>query len=322
MKTAVIFGATGQDGSYLSEFLLEKDYRVIGVYRRSSVDTSYRLDDSLDDPNFQMVCGDIVDSGSVYSIINKYKPDECYNLAAQSHVGVSFEQPESTFQVNAVGVLNCLEAIRNFSPDTRFYQASTSEMFGDSFDEDEGGKFQDEDTYFTPRSPYAVAKLAAHHLVHTYRESYGIHGSCGILFNHESERRGENFVTRKITRYVGAMINALEETGVTDEDVTSSVVRECIEWQGDDGSYYSFPHLELGNLDARRDWGHAADYVRGMWLMLQQQVGDDYVLATGETFSVREFLDEAFHSVGISDWIVPIRLREFWDGKEIFYSRI
>ena len=200
MKSAIIFGVTGQDGSYLSEFLLDNDYKVIGVHRRSSIDTTERLNCCKDNPNFSLVCGDIVDSGSVYSIINTHRPDECYNLAAQSHVGTSFEQPETTFKINAIGPLNILEAIRTGSHNTRFYQASTSEMFGNNYSEMEGQpmdakrtiatpyRFQDEDTSLEPRSPYAVSKVAAHNLVFTYREAYGIHASCGSLFNHESER--------------------------------------------------------------------------------------------------------------------------------------
>ena len=313
MKTAVIFGVTGQDGSYLSELLLEKDYKVVGVYRRSSVDTTERLKSVNDNPNFELVCGDVVDSGSVYSVINSLRPDECYNLAAQSHVGTSFEQPETTFNINAIGPLNILEAIRTTSPETKFYQASTSEMFGNNFSEKpypvdattslhNKQKYQDEETALEPRSPYAVAKVAAHNLVFTYREAYGLHASCGILFNHESERRGENFVTRKITKYVAALACALDDTSSTDLDVESSVVREIIYWQGYDGAYYSLPHLELGNLDSHRDWGHAEDYVRGMWLMLQKEKPGDYVLATGETYTVRDFLDAAFSSIGIDDW--------------------
>jgi GDPmannose 4,6-dehydratase len=313
MKTAVIFGATGQDGSYLSELLLEKGYKVVGVYRRSSVDTTDRLSLCKQNDNFSLTCGDVADSGSVYNIIKDTLPDECYNLAAQSHVGVSFEQPELTFRVNAIGVLNILEAIRLFSPSTRFYQASTSEMFGDSFSEKpypvdattslyNKQKYQDEQTPLAPRSPYAVAKVAGHNLVHTYRESYGIHGSCGILFNHESERRGENFVTRKITKYIASLKVAVEKTGGSLDEVQSSVVKEHVYWPGKDGAHYSIPHLELGNLDSHRDWGHAKDYVRGMWLMLQQEEGDDYVLATGETHTVREFLDAAFSSIGVEDW--------------------
>tara|TARA_Y100000401_G_scaffold114047_1_gene115547 strand:+ start:386 stop:1474 length:1089 start_codon:yes stop_codon:yes gene_type:complete len=321
-RNAVIFGVTGQDGSYLSELLLDKGYVVVGVYRRSSVDTTCRISHLSDDVNFTLVCGDVADSGSVSSIITKYRPDECYNLAAQSHVGVSFEQPELTFRVNAIGTLNILEAIRNHSPCTRFYQASTSEMFGDNYTQDGDEKYQDEQTVLAPRSPYAVAKVAAHNLVHTYRESYGIHGSCGILFNHESERRGENFVTRKITKYVAALKVALDRTGGDTSQIKSSVIKEIIYWPSEDGSVYSLPHLELGNLDSHRDWGHAQDYVLAMWLMLQQEQPSDYVIATGETNKVRDFLDAAFAHIGIDDWsdIVVIN-PDFFRPAEVEYLR-
>tara|TARA_R110002020_G_scaffold106532_2_gene247939 strand:+ start:1579 stop:2703 length:1125 start_codon:yes stop_codon:yes gene_type:complete len=334
MKSAIIFGVTGQDGSYLSEFLLDNDYKVIGVHRRSSIDTTERLNCCKDNPNFSLVCGDIVDSGSVYSIINTHRPDECYNLAAQSHVGTSFEQPETTFKINAIGPLNILEAIRTGSHNTRFYQASTSEMFGNNYSEMDGQpadakrtiatpyRFQDENTSLEPRSPYAVSKVAAHNLVFTYREAYGIHASCGILFNHESERRGENFVTRKITNYVASLKCELDNTGGTDTGVQSSVTRECVCWQGKDGSYYSLPHLELGNLDSHRDWGHAEDYVRGMWLMLQQDEPNDYVLSTGETYSVRDFLDRAFKRIDIKDWSKYVVINpKFYRPAEVDYLR-
>ena len=310
-KTAVIFGVTGQDGSYLTELLFKEDYHVIGVKRRSSVDNTERIgEDIKDHGNFTMVEGDITDAASVSLIIQEFlsTPDvaECYNLAAQSHVGTSFKQPVATFNVNTVGVLNILEAIRVVNSDIRFYQASTSEMFGDSVNE---YGYQNEETRFAPRSPYAVAKMAAHNLVHTYRESYGIYASCGILFNHESERRGENFVTRKITKWIGDFINW--ENMVAARNASDSPrfsigeERICIPTKRmyiDQKATPCFPKLRLGNLDAYRDWGHAEDYVRAMWLMLQQDVADDYVVATGEAYSVRDFLAEAFKCVGISDW--------------------
>lgn len=268
IKTAIVSGVTGQDGSYLSELLLDKGYRVIGLTRRSSTDTTSRIKHVIDDPNFELVEADLVDSHSVDRVIKLYKPDEVYNLAAQSHVGTSFEQPLLTMQVNYSGVVHLLEAIQEYSPATRFYQASTSEMFGSNIGPNNK---QDETTPLAPNSPYAVAKTAAHHAVRNYR-SAGLFAVAGILFNHESERRGSNFVTKKITEYVGH----------TD---------------------FSLPHkkLKLGNIDSIRDWGHAEDYVRGMWMMLQQNKPIDYVLATGETHSVREFLVEAFGLVG-QDW--------------------
>jgi GDPmannose 4,6-dehydratase len=288
---ALIFGVSGQDGSYLAELLLEKGYEVTGVTRRVSVSTTERINHIL--PQITIAEGDITDGFSVNKLIAEYEPDEVYNLAAQSHVGTSFKQPSLTWDITAGGVLNILEAIR-YSPrkdDIRFYQASSSEMFGKNFDSMEipvdlvapfNGpateivKYQDENTEFIPQSPYAIAKLAAHHLVRNYREGYGIHGSCGILFNHESERRGENFVTRKITKWIGEFVRS--------------------------GRDPEFPNLRLGNLDAKRDWGHAEDYVNAMWLMVGQKEAGDYVIATGETYSVRDFLDIAFARVGIDDW--------------------
>lgn len=289
MKTAIITGITGQDGSYLSEFLLNKGYAVIGLVRRSSTNTLERVRHLEDNPQFTIVESDLTDPISINTIVKQYQPDEFYNLAAQSHVGTSFKQPVYTFEVNALGVLYILEAIRHSSPHTRFYQASTSEMFGSNYDYGDVGygdverKFQTEDTVFAPNSPYAVAKVAAHHLVRQYRVSYELYASCGILFNHESERRGEKFVTRKITKYVAGLHkyrNTLHGLKIDD----------------------NYPKLRLGNLDAMRDWGYAPDYVEGMWLMLQQDVPGDYVLATGETHSIRDFLSAAFNHIGINDW--------------------
>lgn len=298
-KVAIITGVNGQDGSYLAELLLEKQYSVIGLVRRSSVNTHERINHVINKEGFMLLEADITDPSSVNAIVNRYKPDEIYNLAAQSHVKTSFDQPNFTFQVNTMGVLNILEAVRHFSPHTRFYQASTSEMFGsnftfdsylNSFYEKDGklcadtkqNKYQDENTNFSPNSPYAVAKVAAHNLVDLYRRSYGLHASCGILFNHESERRGENFVTRKITKYIGKLAHHRRSIkGLAGE---------------------SYPVLGLGNLDAVRDWGHAQDYVEAMYLMLQQPKADDYVICTGKGHSVRDFLDAAFKSIGITDW--------------------
>ena len=273
-KRAVVTGITGQDGSYISEFLLEKKYEVIGVYRRTSQPNFSRLANCVAHKKFHLVEGDLTDEGFLYRLLNDYEVDEFYNLGAQSHVKTSFDQPGTTWDVTAKGVLNCLEAIRNCSAGTKFYQASSSEMFGknyttvyNDFGEDPL-KFQNEETAFYPQSPYAIAKLAGHHLVRNYRDSYNIFACSGILFNHESERRGENFVTRKITKWLGEFISS-------DKDK-------------------KFPKLHLGNLDARRDWGHAEDYVKAMWLMLQQEIPDDYVVATGLTYTIKEFLEVAF----------------------------
>jgi GDPmannose 4,6-dehydratase len=307
MKTAIVTGVTGQDGSYLAELLLEKGYRVVGLKRRTSTNTQSRID-HIDSPNFLVDEYEISDSGSVYSIVEKYKPDEIYNLAAQSHVGTSFDQPDYTFQVNTIGVINLLEAIRRFSPSTKFYQASTSEMFGKNVDNKDvvlplgskqgiTGNFQDENTAFEPQSPYAAAKLASHHLVRNYREGYSIFGSCGILFNHESERRGENFVTRKITKWIGDFIYWLSSNGLDLKTSEFDMTGDYISATG-----CRFPKLRLGNIDAYRDWGHAEDYVYAMWLMLQQENPDDFVVATGEACSVRNFLSEAFEYADIGNY--------------------
>jgi len=275
MKRAIITGITGQDGSYLADLLLANKYKVYGIYRRTSNSNFSRLtDDCLKNKNFHLLEGDICDPYTVARILKIIKPDEYYNLAAQSHVATSFEQPSYTWDATAKGVLNALEAIRNESVDTKFYQASSSEMFGKNYTTvyDDSGenpiKFQNEETAFYPQSPYAIAKLAGHHLVRNYRDSYNIFACSGILFNHESERRGENFVTRKITKWLGEFI-------ASDKDK-------------------KFPKLRLGNLDAHRDWGHAQDYVKAMWLMLQQENPDDYVVATGNTYTIKEFLEVAF----------------------------
>ena len=259
MKTAMITGVTGQDGSYLAELLLDKGYKVVGLKRRTSTICTERLDHIFDHPNFSMRYFELNDTGCMWRLLNEYKPDEIYNLAAQSHVRVSFEVPESTTDTIVMGTLRLLEAMRHIVPNARFYQASSSEMFGDNPESP-----QDESTALQPASPYACAKVYAHHLVRNYRESYGLHASCGILFNHESPRRGETFVTRKIT-----MAAARIKLGLQDK-------------------------LYLGNLDAKRDWGFAGDYVEMMWLMLQQPRPDDYVIATGETHTVREFLEVVF----------------------------
>ena len=305
MKTALVTGITGQDGSYLSELLLEKEYQVIGVKRRTSTNNLNRLNKSVNHPNFSIVEGEVADSGCVYDLVNKYKPDEIYNLAAQSHVGTSFEQPDFTFQVNALGPLHFLEAIRRFSPDTKFYQASTSEMFGKNFTQTEQGNYQDENTVLMPQSPYAVAKVAAHHLVRIYREAYGIFGCCGILFNHESPRRGENFVTRKITKWIAEFIiwcnrHGVHHSELVDEEDYVYLPEKVVE--GHSGKDFQFPKLRLRNLDARRDWGHAKDYVEAMYLMVQQEQPEDYVIATGETRSIREFLNASFSIIDVWDW--------------------
>ena len=271
-KKALITGITGQDGSYLTELLLGKGYDVYGVIRRASTFNTERIDHIYQDPHesgrrMRLLYGDLNDASSLNKILRDVQPDEIYNLGAQSHVRVSFDIPEYTAEVGALGTLRLLEAIRETGlRRTRFYQASSSELFG---------KVQEvpqrETTPFYPRSPYGVAKLYAYWVTVNYRESYGLFACNGILFNHESQRRGETFVTRKITRAAAAIKLGLQNK------------------------------LFLGNLDAKRDWGHAKDFVEAMWLMLQQDEPDDYVIATGETHSVREFLDEAFGGLGL-DW--------------------
>ena len=277
MKKAIVYGVTGQDGSYLSELLLSKDYTVYGVARRTSTPNTLRINYSLTQKQFHLVQGDVTDSGSIYRLLNEVQPDEVYNLAAQSHVGTSFEQPSLTWNVTGQGCMNILEVIRDMGNRPRFYQASSSEMFGDQYNLYDKEKYQDEHTVFRPQSPYAIAKLAAHHAVRLYRDSYGIFACGGILFNHESERRGERFVTRKISRYVAAL-----------------------HWATQEGR--SIPNLKLGNLAAKRDWGHAEDYVKAMWLMLQQEEPMDFVIATGKTYSVEDCVKEAFKCININEY--------------------
>lgn len=302
MKVALVTGITGQDGSYLAELLLSKDYKVIGVKRRSSSSkTLDRIEHLLHNPHFTVVEGDITDSGCVNQLISQYMPDEVYNLAAQSHVGTSFSQPVYTCEANLKGPLNFLEAIRLLSPSTKFYQASTSEMFGRNYSTMGTTKYQDENTPFVPQSPYAVAKLAAHELVRIYRDSYNLFACCGILFNHESERRGKEFVTRKVTSWIGEFVKWKDQEFYTVGRLVDEPDTICY---GKPKSYGpdSFPKLRLGNLDAHRDWGHAEDYVKAMYLMLQRNIAEDFVIGTSETYSVREFLDIAFREVGIDDW--------------------
>ncbi len=269
-KVALIAGVTGQDGAYLAEFLLSKGYVVHGIKRRSSSFNTERIDPLIHDPHeagvtFHLHYGDVTDATNIIRIVQETQPDEIYNLAAQSHVQVSFETPEYTANADGLGALRLLESIRILGREskTRFYQASTSELFGKVREIP-----QRETTPFYPRSPYAAAKLYAHWITVNYREAYGMHASCGILFNHESPVRGETFVTRKITRAVASIKHGRQKK------------------------------LFLGNLDALRDWGHARDFVEGMWMILQQDKPDDYVLATGESHSVREFVERAFTLIG------------------------
>ena len=273
MKSALITGITGQDGSYLAELLLEKGYEVYGIIRRSSSFNTGRIQHIFDDihkPDIRLHLhyGDLTDELGLERQLDRIRPDEIYNLAAQSHVRVSFDQPVYTVDVSAMGTMRLLEAIRNVGLEktVRLYQASSSEMYGNVITSP-----QNEATPFNPMSPYACGKVFCHYIINNYRQAYGLHASNGILFNHESPRRGETFVTRKITRGLARILAGLDEK------------------------------LYLGNIDARRDWGFAGDYVEAMWLMLQQDEPDDYVIATGDVHSVKDFLDEAFRAVGL-DW--------------------
>lgn len=267
MKTAMISGITGQDGWYLSNFLLDRQYKVIGLCRQSSYSQNVLIH-----PNFYLETFDITDLTSIEFLIKKYQPDEFYNLAAQSYDNISFNLPINTFKINTMGVINILEAIRLHSPKTRLFQASSSEMFGKSFNLDSlGNKYQDENTNFSPHSPYGVSKLAAHKMIEIYRNTHHIFACSGILFNHESPKRNENFVTRKITKYISKLINKKENNT-----------------------------LKLGNLNSSKDWGHAKDYVRAMYLMLQSHSPSDYVISSGHSYTVLDFVKEAFNYVGFS----------------------
>ena len=266
MKNAFITGITGQDGSYLAELLLEKNYIVHAILRRASVFTTARIDHLLDHPNLKTYHGDLTDSSNLHRLISEIQPDEIYNLGAQSHVGVSFEVPEYTAEVTGIGVVRLLDAIRDSKVKSKFYQASTSELFGGV----PGSEPQSEQTPFYPKSPYGAAKLFAYWATVNYRESYNMFACNGILFNHESPRRGKTFVTKKITEAVAKISKGMQDS------------------------------LSLGSLDSKRDWGHAKEYVEAMWLMLQQDVARDYVIATGKTYSVRNFVEMAFREVGIT----------------------
>ena len=269
MKVSLITGVTGQDGSYLSELLLSKGYEVHGIIRRHSTICTERISQILDNKNFFLHYGDMTDSHNLTALIREVNPDEVYNLAAQSHVGTSFEVPEYTAEVTGVGTIKLLESIRQVKPNTKFYQASTSELFGGIPETAP----QNEKTPFYPKSPYGAAKLYAYWVTVNYRESYNIFACNGILFNHESPRRGTDFVTRKITTSIAKILAGKQEK------------------------------ISLGNLNAKRDWGFAGDYVEGMWLILQQDKPDDFVLATGETHTVREFVEAAFNEVDIKiEW--------------------
>jgi GDPmannose 4,6-dehydratase len=317
-KKAIITGITGQDGSHLADLLLEKNYEVIGVARRCSVDTTQRIKHLSDHSKFKLIEGDIAD---VSSVINIFKDndnvDEVYNLAAQSHVATSFKQPALTWDITGKGCLNLLQALLDLDlRNVRFYQASSSEMFGSSYDVNEHGeKYQNEETKFMPNSPYAISKCAAHHCVRLFRDAYAFHASSGILFNHEGPRRGENFVTQKIVKWIKnykQWIDKVAGNGPKTYDADNIYSDFKL----------SFPKLRLGNLDAYRDWGYAGDYVEAMWMMVQKDTPDDYVICTGKTHTIREFLDMAFSQVGIKDWEGLVVIDpEFYRPCEVDYLR-
>tara|TARA_B100000686_G_C16738781_1_gene945291 strand:+ start:366 stop:1412 length:1047 start_codon:yes stop_codon:yes gene_type:complete len=265
VKTAFLTGITGQDGSYLAELLLSKGYEVHAIVRRSSIFNTYRIDHILDDPNLHTYYGDLSDSSNLNRLLRNIQPNEVYNLGAQSHVGVSFNVPEYTAEVDGIGAIRLLDAIRDSEIDCKFYQASTSELFGGI----PGTEPQNEKTPFYPKSPYGAAKLYAYWVTVNYRESYNMFATNGILFNHESPRRGENFVTKKISKAVARIYQKKQDL------------------------------IKLGNLDSLRDWGHAKDFVEATWLILQQEIPEDFVIATGESHTVREFVELAFKEVGI-----------------------
>ena len=267
MKTALITGINGMDGSHLADFLLEKGYKVYGMERHSSIKNRTNTKHLENNENFEFITGDLTDSTSLLSVLSTAQPDEVYNLGSQSFVAESWNTPEQTSNVTGLGSLRMLDSIRTLNMNTKFYQASTSELFGRMIENP-----ATERTPFYPRSPYGVSKLYAHWITKNYRESYDMFNTCGILFNHESERRGHQFVTRKISDGVAKIHHGLQD------------------------------FITLGNLEAKRDWGYAPDYVESMWLMLQQDKPDDFVIATGKTHTIREFLDSAFDVVGITDW--------------------
>lgn len=335
---ALIFGITGQDGSYMADLLLSKGYYVIGIARRSSDNNRSRIAHLKEVPNFTLLEGDITDQSSIINIfLSSITGDEIvevYNFAAQSHVGTSFDQPGLTWDVTGKGCMNILQSIvdLNLQSKVKFFQASSSEMFGSAYTERkfDGTKndrditthigkeniencdgnwytcYQDENTKFLPQSPYAIAKCAAHMATRLYREAYGLHASAAIMFNHESPRRGENFVTRKITKWIGEF-KAFEDKvlrkykdSLSSKFYCSDYINYCVNEKSQE--CIAFPKLRLGNLEAKRDWGHSADYVHACWLMLQQESPDDYVVCTEETHSIKDFLSEAFKHIGIVNW--------------------
>jgi GDPmannose 4,6-dehydratase len=315
-KTAVITGASGQDAAYLAQLLLEKGYRVVGIRRRSSTDNLWRLRvlAILDNPNLHIVEGDITDLFSLINIFKKYKPEEVYNLAAMSHVGVSFDQPKLTWDVTAQGAINVVDAALLVNPKTKVYQASTSEMMGSHFELIGGDKIQTETTRMDGNSPYGCAKFAAHNYMRVLRESNNSFVCCGILYNHGSPLRGESFFERKVTKYVGELINFAHSTITRPDDVKF----------GDDHISYNgqvFPKLRLGDLSTSRDMGHSKDYVKAMWSMMQLDQPEDFIICTGVTFQMKDIVKEAFDCVGL-DWEKYVVIDpKFFRPREVEYLR-
>jgi GDPmannose 4,6-dehydratase len=315
MKTAVITGALGQDGSWLADLLLSKGYKVYGVKRRSSTENDWRVHHLIGEPNYQLIEGELTDPSSMTYLLSKIKPDEFYNLGAMSQVASSFEQPAYTFDVNARSVIYMLEAIRSFSPNTRFYQAGTSEELGSNYTVGEDGeKYQDENTPLMANSPYAVAKIAAHHAVSFYRRAYNVWACVGILHNHEGTRRSEEFVTRKITKWIGQYYvwknNRGEYPLISMDDQYICADR------------LKFSKLRLGNMNTYRDWSDARDMVRGMWMMLQRDEPDDFMLGSGVARTVNMFCSVAFSHIGIRNFMDYIYIDpQFYRPCEVTYLR-
>jgi GDPmannose 4,6-dehydratase len=315
-KTACITGASGQDAAYLAQLLLEKGYRVVGIRRRSSTDNLWRLRflEILDHPNLHIVDGDITDLMSLLNVFKKYSPQEVYNLAAMSHVGVSFEQPKLTWDVTAQGAINVVDAALSNDPGVKVYQASTSEMMGSHFEVIGGDKIQNESTKMDGNSPYGCAKFAAHNYMRVLRESNQSYVCCGILYNHGSPLRGESFFERKVTKYVGRLVNFAYKNLGQPENVEFH--DEHIECDGE-----ILPKLRLGDLGTFRDMGHSKDYVKAMWAMLQQDEPEDFIICTGETFQMKDIVSEAFNYVGLDYEKYIVIDPKFFRPREVEYLR-
>ena len=299
MKTACVAGILGQDGAFLAKLLLEKGYQVIGLHRRYSTPNYWRLEelDLMNHERLSLKEGDICDNHFMTQLIMRQKFDEFYNTSAMSHVGSSFDCPDYTMEVNGNAVIGMLEAIRQYSPHTKFYQCSTSELFGNNFTEIDGRRVQNEETPFAPASPYSVAKMTAHYGVRLYREAYGLFAVAGILHNHDGPLRGDNFLTRKVTKWIAKLVESKKGSYLHSVRFDKDSIVLCKE-----AGVSSFPKLKLGNLDSVRDIGSSQDYVEAMWLMLQQKTPTDYVIGTGVPTKMSDFVSMAFEAAGIKDW--------------------